>query len=215
MFYLIGVNHDKQRHPPGAAFDAGQSELQRCLELAINEHHPSLIAVEESDDTLLDKKTGVADESIPRNVALQHGIDTIFCEPAKDQKNRIGYKCKSQIQLELSTAGLLNDLPSVLQGTAAHAVEMAVMFPKREECWIEKLKHHLQSEVVLVLGEDHIASFGRRLQALGVQSQAICCGIGVSIAQKMEFEAARKFQIENPELFRAMVQHMRDFSLAC
>jgi len=209
MFYLIGVNHDKQRNPPGAAFDADQAELQRCLELAISDHHPSSIAVEESDDTLLDKKTGVADESIPRNVALRHGIDIIFCEPSKDQKERIGYKSKSQIHLELSMSGLLNDLPSGLQGTAAHAVEMAVMFPKRAECWIEKLNGHLESEVVLVLGEDHIASFGRRLQALGVQSKAICCGIGVSIAQKMEFEAAKKFPIENPELICAMIQHIR------
>lgn len=208
MFHLIGVNHNAQRHSPGAVLDADQMELQRCLELAIKAHHPSLIAVEESEDTLLNKKSGEADESIPRKVALTHGIKPLFCEPTDEEKYRAGYKSKSQIHLELSIAGLLNNVPSGLQGVAAHAVEMAVTFPIREECWITKLKEYLGSEVVLVLGEDHIESFGRRLRAQGVESKVICSGIGVSTAQRMEVEAARKFPIENPKLFSAMIQHV-------
>ena len=208
MFYLIGVNHNAQRHPPGSNLDADQSELQRCLEKAISEHHPTLIAVEESDDTLFNEKTGVVDASIPRNIALQHGIRITFCEPPKDEKDRIGYTCKSDILRDLFTAGMLNDVPSGMHGTAAHAVEIAVMFPKREKCWIERLKDHLHSEVVLVLGEDHIESFGRRLEALGIGSKVICSGIGVSNAQKMEFEAAKRFPIQHAELFRAMIRQI-------
>jgi hypothetical protein len=208
VFYLIGVNHNAQRHAPGMALDADQMEVQHCLELAISTHRPSLIAVEESIDSLLNKKTGVADESIPRNVALQHKVNPMFCEPEDNEKCRIGYKGKSQILLDLFISGQLNDLPSGLHDIAAHAVEIAVMFPKREKCWIEKLKDHLHSEVVLVLGEDHIESFGRRLEALGIGSKVICSGIGVSNAQKIEFEAAKRFPIEHPELFRAMIRQI-------
>ncbi len=208
MFHLIGVNHNAQRRAPGAALDDDQVELQRSLELAVKGHHPSLIAVEESEDTLFNKKSGEADESIPRKVALTHGIKSLLCEPTDDEKRRFGYKGKSQILRELSMADLLNHTPPGLQGAAVHAVEMAVMFPIREECWINKLKDYFHSEVVLVLGEDHIESFGHRLRAQGIESKVICYGIGVSSAKRTEFEAARKFPIEKPKLFSAMIQHI-------
>jgi hypothetical protein len=208
MFYLIGVNHNAQRHPPGATLDTDQAELQRCLEEAIDKYRPRLIAVEESDDTLFDRRSGITYESIPRSVAQRHRIDPMFCEPSDDEKKRIGYNDKSQIQLELFTSGLLRDCPSGLEGAAAHAVEVAVIFPIREEHWVQKLKEHLHSEVVFVLGEDHIEGFSGRLQARGVQSKVIFRNIGVSDAQKVESKAARRFPIENPDLFCAMLQQM-------
>ena len=210
MFYLIGVNHEAQRHPSGAMLDKDQRELQRRLNKAIDDHHPKLIAVEESEDTLLDKKNGVTDESIPRNFALRHKIDLMLCEPSDVEKQRIGYMDKSQIHRELFTSGLLRNCPSSLQNTAAYAVQIALIFPLREELWIEKLKEHLQSEVIFILGEDHIDSFMRRLQAHGIQSKSLVRGIGVTEAIRVESEAAKRFPTEKPELFCALLHGIRE-----
>jgi hypothetical protein len=213
MFYLIGVNHNSQSHLPGATLDRDQAELQRCLEISIEKYRPNLIAVEESDETLLDKKKGVTYESIPRNVAEAHGIESIFCEPSGDEKRRIGYKDQSQIHLELFTSGLLRDCPPGLEAAAAHAVAISLIFPLREEFWIEKLRKHNQLEVVFVLGEDHLDTFCRRLEGLGIQSKVLFRGIGVTAAQMCEIEAARRFPAEAPDLFEAMIKGMRERDL--
>lgn len=211
MFYLIGVNHDAQRHPPGAMLSPDQAELEGCLIKAIEQYHPALIAVEENEETLVGTKNGVSIvyESIPQNVARKRGIEPLFCEPCTKEKKRIGHMSKSQIQLELCTFGLLSNCPPGLEGAAAHAIEIAVFFPSREEHWIQKLKEYLQSEVILVLGEAHIESFSRRLQSHNVQSKVISRGIGVSNAQKAESEAARRFPNENPQMFFAMIQQVK------
>lgn len=206
MFYLIGVNHDAQRHPPGATLDKDQTKLQRRLNEAIDVHHPKLIAVEESEDTLLDKG-GVIDESIPRNAAQRRGIEAILCEPLNGEKRQIGCTDKSEIRLQLE---FLRNCPPGLEETVAYAVEIALNFPLREDFWIKKLKEHLQSEVVFVLGENHIDSFSRRLRTLGIHSKALVRGIGVTEAQMTECEAAKRFPIENPELFCAILQGIRE-----
>ncbi|MGA2754209.1 MAG: hypothetical protein ABSE53_10595 [Terracidiphilus sp.] len=211
MFYLIGVNHDAQRHPPGAMLSPDQAKLEGCLIKAIEQYHPALIAVEENEETLVDRRNGVfiVYESIPRNVARERGIEHLFCEPCSNEKKRIGYMSKSQICLELCASGLLSNCPPGLEGVAAHAVEIAVFFPAREEHWIQKLRRYLQSEVILVLGEAHIESFCCRLKAHNVPSKVLLRGIGVSNAQNAESEAARRFPNENPQMFSAMIQQVK------
>jgi hypothetical protein len=209
MFYLIGVNHDVQRHKSGAMLDNNQAELRQCLEKAISSYHPKVIAVEESEDTLVDRKAGIPYESIPRNVALRHGVEPIFCEPLDTDKERIGYWNKLQIHLELFKSDLLRNCPLGMEDAAAHAVEMALIFPVREEFWIDKLKMHLESEVVLVLGEDHIESFIGRLELRRIPYKVLARGIGVTPAQMRELVTAKKFAYENQELFGAMLKHMK------
>ena len=114
MFYLIGVNHDVQRHAPGAEFDAHQVELERCLSAAIEKCRPALIAVEESEDTLKDKRKGVCVvyESIPRNFARRHAIEPMLCEPSDDWKAQHGCMDSLTLHLELSVSDLLRGIPS-------------------------------------------------------------------------------------------------------
>lgn len=203
MFYLIGVNHDKaQRYPPGATLGAGHEELQKRLEEAISAHKPRVIAVEESDDTL------GAHVSIPRDVALRHGIKPIFCEPTSVERSQLGCKCNSHIYRELVLASLMRSVPCGLEEAAVLAVEMAVMFPKREGVWIEKLNDYLRLDVVLVLGENHIESFQGRLRLKDVGSTVLFHGIGVSDKEKMEFECAKRFQLEYPERYRKLFEHI-------
>jgi hypothetical protein len=213
MFYLIGVNHNAQRFSPGSKLDGDQTKLEWCLSKAIKDCHPKLIAVEENEDTLVDKRTGVVDESIPRNIAQRHGIEPILLEPSDHDKTRLGYKCNSEIHAQLFTSGLLRDCPPSLQTAAVDAVEVALVFPLRELFWIEKLKKYLESEVIVVLGENHIDSFSRRLQELGVPSKVLCRGIGVTAAQMCEIEATKRFPADNPNLFEAMIKGMRERDL--
>ena len=208
MFYLIGVNHNCQRRLPGAPLDKDQAELQRCLEISIEKYRPNLIAVEESDDTL--KERGVTYESIPRNVAQEHRIEPILCEPSGEEKRRIGYMNRSQIYRELFTADLLRDCPPGLEEAAVDAVVISLIFPMREEFWIEKLKKDIQLKIVFVLGENHLDTFCCRLKGRGIQSKVLFRGIGVTAAQKCEIEAAKRFPAENPNLFEAMIKGMRE-----
>jgi hypothetical protein len=210
MFYLIGVNHNAQRFPPGSNLDGDQTKLERCLSKVIEDFHPKLIAVEENEDTLVDKRTGVVDESIPRNVAQRFGIEPMLLEPSDHDKTRLGYKCNSDIHAQLFTSDLLRDCPPSLQTAAVDAVEIAHVFPSRELFWIEKLKKYLESEVIVVLGENHVDSFSRRLKELGVPSKVLCRGIGVTAAKMCEIEAARRFPVENPNLFEAMLKGMSE-----
>jgi hypothetical protein len=206
MFYLIGVNHEAQRHLPSAKLDEDQSKLERCLVEAIEQFHPILIAVEESEETLIERKKGacVTYESIPRNVAMRHRIQPMLFEPSEDYKSKHGYLDESMIVLELFTAGLFRYVPSSQQRVAAMALQIAVFFPIREKCWIEMLQNYLELDVVVVLGENHIESFGRRLQALGVPVKVLYRQIGVTDTQLAECSAAQRFPIDNPALFRKM-----------
>lgn len=202
MLYLIGVNHDCQRHQMDAVLCPCQEDLERLIRMTIDRRGPSVIAVEESDDTLGQQ------ESIPRKVARQHGIRCVFIEPRDTRRMQIGSKCNSQIRLEISLSGSWHGCPSILLPAAALAVEMALSFPKREECWVEELKEHFRSDVVLVLGANHIGSFGARLNGLGVESEVLYREIGVTEAQKAEFEAAKRFPSGHPALFCALLQEL-------
>jgi hypothetical protein len=211
MFYLIGVNHDVQRHAPGAEFDAHQIELERCLSEAIEKCQPALIAVEESEDTLKEKRKGVCVvcESIPRNVARRHAIEPMLCEPSDAWKAEHGCMDSLTLHLELSVSDLLRGIPSDQEKAAVAAVAMALFFPLREEYWLEQFKDYLQSDVIFVVGENHIDSFSSRLQALGVQVKVLCRGIGVTDTNRAESAAAREFPAKNPGVFRRMLQHFK------
>jgi hypothetical protein len=205
MVYLIGVNHDAQRSS-GANLNQCQAELLQCLEIAIVDHRVKIIAVEESTDTLINQISGETEESLPCQIASKHGIDVVFCEPSKLEKIQIGYKDNQQIHLKLFTSHLLVDVPLSEQQAAVYAVEIAVIFPRREDFWISKMKNYLHLNVVCVIGEDHIESFGLRLRQKGVVNEVLCHGIGVADAQKIRFENAKTFQSKCPELFTAMTQ---------
>jgi hypothetical protein len=211
MFYLIGVNHDVQRHAPGAEFNMHQAELERCLSAAIEKCQPALIAVEESEDTLKDKRKGVSVvyESIPRNIARRHAIEPMLCEPSDTWKAQYGCMDSLTLHLELSVSDLLRGVPSNQEKAAVAAVGMALFFPLREAYWLEQFKDYLQSDVIFVLGENHIDSFSSRLQALGVQVKVSCRGIGVTDANRVESAAARDFPAKNPGIFCRMLQHFK------
>jgi len=212
MFYLIGVNHDVQRHAPGAEFEAHQVELERCLSAAIEKCRPALIAVEESEDTLKDKRKGVCVvyESIPRNFARRHAIEPMLCEPSDDWKAQHGCMDSLTLHLELSVSDLLRGIPSNQEKAAIAAVGMALFFPLREKYWLDQFKDYLQSDVIFVLGDNHIDSFSSRLQALGVQVKVLCGGIGVTDTNRVESATARDFPAKYPELFRRMLLHFKE-----
>jgi hypothetical protein len=125
-------------------------------------------------------------------------------EPSEDYKSKHGYLDESMILLELFTAGLFRDVPSNQQRVAAMALQIAVFFPIREKFWIEMLQNYLELDVIVVLGENHIESFGRRLQALGDPVKVLYRQIGVTDTQLAECSAAQRFPIDNPALFHKM-----------
>jgi hypothetical protein len=216
MFYLVGVNHEAQRHPPGASLNKDQAKLERCLNAAIVDCHPVLIAVEESEETLREERKGVCAiyESIPRNVAKRRGIEAMLFEPSEAYKLDHGYMSDLRILLELSVAGLLDEIPSNQQRAAAAALGISMFFPFREKFWIEKLKDYLHSNVIAVLGENHVDSFSSRLHALEVPVKVLFRRIGVTNSLLAESEAARNFPIENPDLFSRLLQQFTGTHMA-
>jgi hypothetical protein len=209
MFHLIGVNHNVQRYAPGAKLDAHQVVLEQCLNAAIKECRPTLIAVEESEDTLKEKRKGdyVVYESIPRNVARRHTIKSMLCEPSNDWKDQHGYMDELTLHRELFTSGLLRDIPSNQEKAAVTAVNMTLFFSLREEYWLNQFKNYFQSNVIFILGENHIDSFSSRLQDAGVQVSIFCRGIGVNATQGGELKAASNFKDKYPMPFSRMLKH--------
>jgi hypothetical protein len=197
MFYLIGVNHDAQRRAPKDDLTPEHIELESCLKKAIDDYHPELIAVEENEEHLKNKKTGLIDISIPGIVAACHGIKTLFCDPTTAQRVEIGYRDAKDIQM-------LEGLGKI----PAQAIEMALFFRRREEFWICRLSNYLNSEVIFVCGENHLETFSARLESRGVESKVICKGIGVSRAQRADYQAALKFKCEDPDSFINICRNM-------
>ena len=104
----------------------------------------------------------------------------MLCEPSDDWKAQHGCMDSLTLHLELSVSDLLRGIPSNQEKAAIAAVGMALFFPLREKYWLDQFKDYLQSDVIFVLGDNHIDSFSSRLQALGVQVKVLCGGIGVT-----------------------------------
>jgi len=121
MFYLIGVNHCAQRHASEDKLKPEHIKLESCLKNAINKYHPELIAVEESEESLKNEKTGLMDISIPQVIAVCNGIKSLFCDPTQVERNEIGYRDTKNIQISQG----LDKIP-------AKALEMALFYSGTE-----------------------------------------------------------------------------------
>jgi len=208
MYYLIGVNHDAQVHRPGTTLNEHHLALQSELTKAIERYRPSLIAVEESKDTLVGKD--FIYESIPCTVARRFEIETRLCEPIEQERLALGLRDPWVVEDLIKTADFDNEIPECKHKVVAQAVATQLYFPLREQWWIDRLSDHRHSEVIFICGENHIETFSKRLESTGIAVQVIARDVGVNEDIKNRSDEAKRYPLENPELFAKCLRYFQE-----
>jgi hypothetical protein len=164
------------------------------LEETIAALKPSVVA-EEFNQELLDKHNGA--ESLllckTKDIESRTGtkIEHIFAEPELAEKKAKGYKCEEKIKAILTAK--MHREPTSKQ-IMAHMI--AHQHPIRERIWLEKIREHLNSEMLFVCGDIHLSAFRRFLRERGIRCRIAKRKIGVDSSCLTEYEGL-KFAIEN------------------
>src|SRR6266849_3285065 len=103
MFYLIGVDHRVQAKSNGSELSEEQRQFCECLENAIKETKPALVAEEYSAQALeiCARRTGLEHESVTQQVARSFGIEHRFCDPDSDARKEMEYVDHQEIRITL------------------------------------------------------------------------------------------------------------------
>src|ERR1019366_2930548 len=132
MFYLIGIAHRVQQFDDSDTLNDRQAELAEAIRNGIDRFSPRVIAEEHSLEAL------GKSHSIAQRLADEYKLEHRFCDPPMEDRRKMGYKGRDQLEIEIFTQSW--DVPpqDVICGRAG-AIEMAVYFPMREWYWFQCL----------------------------------------------------------------------------
>jgi hypothetical protein len=195
MIYLIGVEHRVQSIPVGGEETADQNKYRLCLEQAIQQYQPTVVAEEYSEDAL--KRSEISgkgpQEFFTRKITTTRNVKHVLCDPDLKTKYSMGYQERGGWAMQISR---LPTCESPLDRTLLPAaLEVLKDFPLRENYWLQRLKDVLRQEVVFVCGDYHVDTFGVRLKDNGIRSQVVERQIGMP-AELIEESAQIKAYIE-------------------
>lgn len=179
MIYLIGVEHKVQSISVGAEETADQTKYRLCLEQAIQEYRPAVVAEEYSDDALRISAfvKGGTQEFFTRKITAATSVKHLLCDPDVETKYSMGYQGPEGWEIQISQLQT-RESPSE-QKLLAAALEVVKDFPIRENYWLQELQDCLQEGVIFVCGDYHVDTFGGRLKDNGVPSQVVERQIGM------------------------------------
>lgn len=149
MFHIIGVAHRAQILKLGIKPNEDQKLLFRCLSGLVREIEPTVIAEEQSLESLC------KDFSIPRGIARAK-IEHRFCDPDSKQRAAMHYRTSTEISQEIFFSAEGWALSNSEINAKARAIEIVRYFPLRERFWLEQLADRLDTEVAFVCGDAHI-----------------------------------------------------------
>jgi hypothetical protein len=186
MFYIIGVNHLVQSLSVGATPTPENLSYTSCLNDAIVRLKPTLIAEEESRESL-GERISIA-EALARN-----RVDHILCDPEERERKAIGYRCLGDLQSRIYQENQgISDHECEVRATA---IEIAREFGKREDYWLTAMEDRDLSITIFVCGDVHVDGFRKRLSGRGISSDVLARGLGMTDAQR-ELIAEAKFILE-------------------
>ena len=176
MFYIIGVDHLFQLLAGGATPTPHHLSYANSLNDALFRLKPTLVAEEESRETLRGRS------SIAESLALKFHVEHALCDPEKAQRQAVGYRCLSELQTRIyrEEQGILDHECEV----RATAIEIAREFGKREDYWLDSIKGRDLSKTIFVCGDAHVDGFCKRLSERGIQSEVLVRGIGMTNDQR-------------------------------
>jgi len=201
MFYIIGVSHKAQIKNHKAQETEVQKEFRTCLECAIQDLRPLLVAEELSEYALqkLSKEKGIGQESLTRTIAIGAGVAHRFCDPDDQARARIGYVEGSSLIMGIAL-GDHDHLSNAEINHRAYSIEVGKYWPLREKFWLEQLEDTRDKDVVFVCGDAHIESFQALLKQAGIESTVQKRHIGLTEYDDKFIDAVRTCLRENPEL---------------
>lgn len=203
MFHLIGVSHRAQMKDKDAEETEFQKDFRACLEQAIKEIRPALVAEELSDYAL--KKVGLAkgkeQVSLTKEIADLASVKHRFCDPNDIARLKMGYVEGSQIALNLAlTSG--EDLSNEEINLRGFATEIVRHWPSREKFWLDQLGDACRKTVIFVCGDAHVESFRALLKQHDIDSSIVKRHIGVTEYDDKFSDAIQTYIQRRPDLFR-------------
>lgn len=194
MFYLIGAAHRAHLiEQSGQRTDAHEA-FSKCLESAIADHRPVLIAEEANAEKLTEYKQ----LSLTKIISDAEGIDHMFCDPGDREREAMEYMDRRAIGLELTREW--DVLSSVELDAKAGAIEIARFFPMREQFWLNHLSEFREQDVVFICGDFHVDRFAKFLDQAAIPNEIVQRGIGVIEEDARRMDIAVKYLKEHPEL---------------
>jgi hypothetical protein len=192
MFYIIGVNHLVQSLEGGSMPTAENLHYASCLKGAIVTLKPTLIAEEESRETLRERN------SIAQALALKFEVEHVLCDPEKAGRQAIGYRCIRELKQRIrqKDRSILDHEREV----RATAIEIAREFGKREEYWLTLIAGRDLSTTIFVCGDAHVDGFRNRLSERGIPSEVLARGIGMSDEQRKLIAEANLLLKKEPNI---------------
>jgi hypothetical protein len=197
MLHIIGLDHRIQARLPGVDLNEGQRLFADCLQAAIQEVKPVLVAEEHSEEAL--ENPPPPRISIAKEIA--GNIEHRFCDPTRSQRRAIGYKSLMEIEIEMSMKRRWDED----RRRDACAIEIGRYFPIRENFWLDRLQVNLcrEKEAVFACGDLHIesGSFTTLLEQNEVPYRVVKRRIGV--AEDEPYYKALEYLRMHPDILDA------------
>jgi hypothetical protein len=155
--YLIGVEHRVQSIPTNGPEIADHKAYRLCLEQAIQDYKPAVVAEEYSKASL--DRVQFVNPSVPyefftQKIATNAGVEPMLCEP--ELKLRFQMGCQGRERWSELLADLDNIIPADECGSLGMALEINKEWPIREKYWLDQLEPAIKNEIIFVCGDGHI-----------------------------------------------------------
>jgi len=208
MIYLIGVEHRVQSIPVGGEETADQNKYRLCLEQAIQQYQPTVVAEEYSEDAL--KRSELLgnrpQEFFTRKITTARNVKHVLCDPDLKTKYSMGYQERTGWAMQISRLSMRDS--RLDRRLLPAALEVLKDFPLREKYWLRQLKDVLGQEVVFVCGDYHVDTFGVRLKDNGIPFQVVERQIGMPAELIEESEQIKAYIERNSEYVEHVFQEI-------
>jgi hypothetical protein len=200
MFYIIGISHRAHLKDRFAPETETQREYRACIERALAEIKPALVAEELSEYALAkrSKEKGAEQESLTKLIADAAQIEHRFCDPDDAAREKMGYEEGSYLAFRLAMEdGSLSNAEINRRG---YAIEAGKYWPRREKYWLEQLGDVKDKNVIFVCGDAHVEGFQKLLKKNGIESSVVRRHIGVDQRDDEQWAGVLAYLGEHPEL---------------
>jgi len=163
MIYILGVNEHRYQ-----AINLNNNPYEREFrECVLNQVRSKQIGhlAEEMNDEALQRENG-AQESVCRKIARDLELTHTMCEPNMQERQQIGYINKrwEEFAFEADTNEEVN---------AAYSAFHREQWRIRENFWFERLRPHLDKQILFICGAQHSTRFSKLLNSKGVKNRII------------------------------------------
>lgn len=154
--YLIGTNH---AHQLEGQKDGDSASFAEYLAAFCSDNGIDLLAEELNEEAIAKWKAG---GSVTKSVASKLSICHRFCDPDREDRQRLGVLTDQEAAKKLGFGSALT-----LQQAALVEAEVRKTWPARENFWLEALRQVTFTHCAFVLGAKHVVTFSGLLRAQG------------------------------------------------